>query len=244
MDSGYASSYLRLYQEHWWWRAREASVLDELVRLNPSGCWGRILDVGCGDGLFFPRLAKLGAVEGVEANASIISACDRPDGYIHIADFGERFRPGKSYDLILMLDVLEHLPDPIGALRHAARLLRSEGTLLVTVPAFNLIWTRHDDLNEHIVRFTRSSLERMLSSGGFVVRQSRYMYHWLFGAKLVLRGFQMMIPKRSGIPQIPSPCINRALIALCKLERKLVGVLNPPFGSSLMVIAAPASSVA
>jgi SAM-dependent methyltransferase len=244
VDSGYASSYRRLYQEHWWWRSREGAVLDELARLNSSGRWGRILDVGCGDGLFFPKLARLGAVEGVEPNGSIISAYDRPDGHIHLAAFDEGFQPGKLYDLILMLDVLEHLPDPIGALRRAECLLKPEGTLIVTVPAFNLLWTRHDDLNEHIVRFTRSSLKRVLSSGGFVVRRSRYTYYWLFGAKLVVRGLQVVMPGGSRIPKIPPPCVNRTLIALCGLERKLLGGLNPPFGSSLLVVAAPASAAA
>ena len=82
MDPEYGALYRELYERHWWWRAREAVILDELSRLRPAGDWGRILDVGCGDGLFFPRLSELGEVVGVEPEAALLS--DRPrEGEIH-----------------------------------------------------------------------------------------------------------------------------------------------------------------
>ena len=73
MDLDYGKQYRLLFERHWWWRAREVVILDELHRLKPDGSWGNILDVGCGDGLFFPRLAELGEVEGVEPEASLLS---------------------------------------------------------------------------------------------------------------------------------------------------------------------------
>ena len=67
MDSDYGQRYRDLYERHWWWRAREGLVLREIARIRPPGGSWRVLDVGCGAGLFFDRLAGLGAsVEGVE----------------------------------------------------------------------------------------------------------------------------------------------------------------------------------
>ena len=68
MDTAYARRYGQLYARHWWWRAREAYLVAQLRRLRPPQGWRRILDVGCGDGLFFPRLRELGdVVAGVGA---------------------------------------------------------------------------------------------------------------------------------------------------------------------------------
>ena len=63
MDLDYGKQYRLLFERHWWWRAREVVILDELHRLKPDGSWGNILDVGCGDGLFFPRLAENGGAK-------------------------------------------------------------------------------------------------------------------------------------------------------------------------------------
>jgi 2-polyprenyl-3-methyl-5-hydroxy-6-metoxy-1,4-benzoquinol methylase len=66
MDVDYAQIYPQLFARHWWWRSRETVILDELQRLAPDSRWGTILDVGCGEGLFFETLSQFGEVEGVE----------------------------------------------------------------------------------------------------------------------------------------------------------------------------------
>ena len=96
MREDYALAYRRLYQEHWWWRAREALLVRELsrLRLPPSG--GRLLDVGCGDGLFFERLAEFGAVEGVEPRGTGLADCARVAGERE----AQVLRPGEGGGLV------------------------------------------------------------------------------------------------------------------------------------------------
>src|SRR2546426_4518668 len=65
-------------RRHWWWRARERLILDVLRRLRPGAGWSAILDVGCGDGLFFERLAEFGPVEGVERSEEHTSELQSP----------------------------------------------------------------------------------------------------------------------------------------------------------------------
>lgn len=236
MDLDYGKQYRLLFERHWWWRAREVVILDELHRLKPDGSWGNILDVGCGDGLFFPRLAELGVVEGVEPEASLLSEKGTRGRTIHRVPFDESFDPGKRYNLILMLDVLEHLRDPTAALQCAERLLKPGGTFLITVPAFMLLWTSHDVLNQHVTRFTRSSFASTAAGSGLSLEKSEYFFHWLFPAKLAARVGELVRGATPKTPRIPAAPINRLLSWICRVERRLLRPLHLPFGGSLLVI--------
>ena len=66
MDDGYGARYRELFERHWWWRARERVILRALEEHRPPKGWRTVLDVGCGDGLFFDRLSELDGVELVD----------------------------------------------------------------------------------------------------------------------------------------------------------------------------------
>ena len=166
MRNDYLERYRELYQQHWWWRAREKLILKTLRAHQPPGGWKRILDVGCGDGLLFDHLAPFGEVEGVEPSVASVSEHGPHRSQIHVCPFDENFQPGKQFGLILMLDVLEHLTDPAAALARALALLTPEGMLLVTVPAFNAAWTNHDLVNEHVTRYTRRTFRTVARQAG------------------------------------------------------------------------------
>lgn len=239
MDSNYAANYRRLHEQHWWWRSREEIVLALLRDLNPGCVNQRILDVGCGDGLMFDKLAEFGAVEGVEIDGSIVSPENPWRDAIHIAPFDEAFQPGRTYHTILMLDVLEHLPDPAAALRHALGLLTPRGKLVITVPAFPLLWTNHDELNDHFTRYTRGSF-RQLIDGVARIRQDRYLFHWLFLAKLLVRAKETLVPTYPQPPRVPPRWLNGLLYGLTRWEQQGLGRLNLPWGGSYLAVVEPA----
>jgi len=234
MDAEYAREYRDLYERHWWWRAREALVLRTLRRLRAGRGPGRILDVGCGDGLFFGRLAELGEVEGLEADPSLLSADSPHRARITVAPFDEGFQPGHRYALVLMLDVLEHLPDAEGALRHARSLLEPDGRLVVTVPAFQWLWTHHDELNRHYVRYTRATLAEVARRAGLRMEESRYFFHWTVPGKLAVRAKERLLGP-GGPERVPAAPVNRALYLLSRAEQ----AIRLPFGTSLLAVLAP-----
>ncbi len=242
MRSDYGQRYRELYERHWWWRAREAVILDVLRQHRPPQGWGRILDVGCGDGLFFEPLSQFGEVEGVEAAAELVDLELVRSGRVHICPFDHRFQSGKRYSLILMLDVLEHLSDPEAALGHALSLLEPDGLLLVTVPAFMVLWTNHDVLNAHLARFTKKSFSELAGRAGLRVQSSRYFFSWLFPAKLAARLGQHLFRNQPKLPMIPPRWVNEALYKLSRLEERTLGAWHCPFGSSLMVMGSKAAS--
>lgn len=237
MDSAYGQKYRDLYETHWWWRCREQVILAELHRLRPSQSWGRILDVGCGDGLFFPRLSELGEVEGVEPDETLVTAHPAAVPPIYRVAFDDHFQPGKQYGLILMLDVLEHLDEPAKALSRAQQLLKPQGILLLTVPAFQSLWTQHDVLNQHRTRYTIKSFTSMAKGSGLTVLDQRYFFSWLFAAKLAQRGLEKLLKSKPVPPSVPPAWLNRSLERISLLEYRILRLLHPPIGSSLLIIA-------
>ena len=236
MDSDYGQVYARLYREHWWWRAREEFLMDMFAHL-PLAPQPRVLDIGCGDGLFFDRLIKLGArVEGLESSAELVSAATRQRYPIHLGPFDESFVPDQRYDLVLMLDVLEHLPQPLSALRQAAALLEPKGYLVITVPAFLMLWTAHDVLNHHLTRYTRRTLATLVAQAPLEICQQRYFFHWLAPLKLLTRCKERLWQTPPQPPRIAPRWLNAGLIGLSRLEARCFSRHPLPFGSSLAMV--------
>ena len=239
MDSDYGARYRDLFQRHWWWRARERVILDTLRTHEPATGWRNVLDVGCGDGLFFDALARLPGVqlvEGVEPGAALVSPDGAHRARIHVAPFDASFDLGRRYSLIVMLDVLEHLPDPAAALRHGLSLLEPTGVFLATVPAFNALWTRHDDLNHHYTRYDKRSFGRLAAEAGLRVDRARYFFHWTALAKVATRVKEALVAGAPASPSVPPAPVNRALYTVSRLEERLLGGMALPFGSSLLVV--------
>lgn len=234
MEPQYARKYRDLYERHWWWRAREEAIV-ELIRRRLGSSRQRILDVGCGDALFFDRLAEFGDVEGVEPNSDLVNPQGPHFNRIRIAPFDAAITASQPFSLLLMLDVLEHLDRPAEALRHANSLLAPSGALILTVPAFQVLWTNHDTVNHHRLRYRRRTLRPLLRDAGFAIQEERYWYQWTCPAKLALRLYENVIRPEPAVATVPASWLNRLLYWLSRAEQKTLGSLGVPFGSTLMV---------
>lgn len=237
MDPKYGERYRELFEKHWWWRARTELVVDTLRRLQPPQGWSSVLDIGCGDGLFFDRLAEFGEVEGVEPSAELVAPDNPHRTRIHVCPFGGNFQPGRQYSLILMLDVLEHLQDAVGALRHVTSLMAPGGTFVATVPAFMALWTNHDVLNHHFTRYTKRTLGEVVNAAGLRIREQHYLYHWTCPVKLGVRLAEAVLHPEPKPPSVPPGWMNESLYWISRLEQKTLSALPMPFGSSLLVVA-------
>jgi 2-polyprenyl-3-methyl-5-hydroxy-6-metoxy-1,4-benzoquinol methylase len=234
VNQDYGSEYAELYARHWWWRAREAILLDRIRRLDLPPA-ADILDVGCGDAVFFPALSRFGRVRGIEIDRSLI----RPDNpyrdQIHHALLGDAEYTGWQFDLITALDVIEHIEDDATAIEHLVAMLRPGGYLVLTVPAFMLLWDAHDERNHHFRRYRKAPLRKLLEPHG-TLRELRYLFHGLFFMKAGFRlangasGGQL---KQHAIPPRP---INWAMQSLCLAEQRLLGWMQIPFGTSVLAV--------
>ena len=235
MDQEYSTAYARLYREHWWWRVREEILLRKIRRILGSRTTGaRILDVGCGAGLFFDALERLGHVEGIESDALAVGQAGRWRSRIHIGELDETFQPGGGFDLILLLDVVEHVDRPAQLLGRAASLLTPTGRIMITVPAFNWLWTSHDELNHHVERYTAKEIRELMTGAGLTAIDTSYLFQSLVLPKLLVRAKEALTVHTARVPQIPSRAANIALQAWYRSEYMLAGRL--PFGSSVLAI--------
>ncbi|MBT3889883.1 MAG: class I SAM-dependent methyltransferase [Planctomycetaceae bacterium] len=196
-----------------------------------------ILDVGCGDGLFFPALSQFGNVTGVESDTEIVDPAGEFFEQIHIGQFDDSYQPHKQFQWITMLDVIEHIPDATSALQLASALLTDDGKVLITVPAFNLLWTKHDDFNHHQTRYNKRLLKRQTTAAGLKIINMHYFYHWTFAAKLLVRLKESIVTAPPASAQVPATWVNKTCQTLCQIEQRFITPLRLPFGSSLFAIA-------
>jgi SAM-dependent methyltransferase len=241
MDPKYGERYRDLFERHWWWRARSRLIVDLLRRLEPAQHWKTILDIGCGDGLFFPALAQFGDVEGVEPFAELVNPANPYRNRISTGPFDEHYRPDKQFSLILMLDVLEHIKDAATALRHAVSLLEPNGKFVITVPAFMALWTNHDVMNQHFVRYTKSSFREVAQQAGLRIDEERYLYHWTCPVKLGIGLTERVLRTDPRPAEVPSFAVNESLFWISRIEQKILTPLSLPFGSSLLVVGSKAN---
>src|SRR5438270_9171810 len=146
MDERLMKAMLEVDEHHWWYRGRRRIVRTELDRL-PLPDAARVLDAGCGSGRTLEELVDYGSVSGIELNpdAAAIARGRGRDGFdVRVGRLEELPWEDGTFDLITCLDVIEHTPDDRATLTSLRRVCKPGGWLLVTVPAYQALWSRHD----------------------------------------------------------------------------------------------------
>lgn len=158
-------------EHHWWYRGRRRVILAELERLAlPVGA--RVLDAGCGSGRTLQELTRFGEVSGIELDPDAADlARSRGHGEVRVGRLEELPWPDDTFDLITCLDVIEHTPDDRATLRELLRVARPDGFLLVTVPAYQALWSLHDEANHHYRRYSRRTLRAAALAAGWSVER-------------------------------------------------------------------------
>ncbi len=156
---------------------REAILIGVLRRRRPKP-GAAILDVGCGNALSFAALAEFGTVRGIEVDARLLDDSAPVRAQITTEPLGAPLYddPWWRFDVITALDVLEHIDDDRHALASMSAMLNPGGLMLITVPAFETLWDRHDEINHHRRRYTTGALKRSLAGCGVDVIELRYLF--------------------------------------------------------------------
>lgn len=225
-----------LDSRHWWYRARRDILSDLITRRFAPCANARILEIGCGTGHNLPMLGKFGRVDAVEIDATARAIASKRLGHA-VLDSPLPELPGiadKSYDLIALLDVLEHVERDCEALTRIAGKLRPDGRILMTVPAHPWMWSAHDRVNHHVRRYTRKSLAAVVEAAGLKLDMLSYFNSLLFPLAALARIAGRLTGKEDSSDELPPAPVNFLFETIFRLERHAIGRVPFPPGLSLI----------
>ena len=227
--------------ETYWWFVGRRAVIDMVLQRFGRPC-RLAVDIGCGSGRNMELLAH---------HAHVVMGLDRSPAALELAA-GHGFQTANadgqavpladcSVDLLSALDVLEHLDDDMQALAEFHRVLRPDGLLLITVPAYRFLWSEHDEALMHRRRYIASELHAKLTRSGFRVLKRSYAVFFTFFPIVFYRLFRGLFPMDPFAPkashvELPG-ALNSALIQLLRFEAWMTRKINLPWGTSIVVLA-------
>jgi SAM-dependent methyltransferase len=203
--------------DHWYYR-NKARAVERLLEGRKSRC---VLDVGAGSGFFSRHLLRRSLAE--EAWCFDIN-------YEHESDIVENGRnvhfrtrmPNAGADVVLLMDVLEHVDDDVGLLRASCEGAAPDATFLISVPAFQFMWSGHDEFLEHKRRYTLRGIEEVVRASGLHVQRGCYFYASIFPAAILVR-----------LPRKLMSAVTKPASDLRSYSPQLNGMLNAMLGAEL-----------
>lgn len=223
---------------HWWYVARRDILAKIIAReinlpINP-----RILEIGCGTGHNLEMLGQFGQVDAIEVDDDVRQiAAERLGRDVWSSPLPElKGIEHGQYDLIAILDVLEHIEADREALRGVTACLKPGGKILITVPAFPWLWSAHDIVNHHHRRYTKSTLRAAIAEAGLTLHRLDWFNSILFPLAVSARMWGKLRRKDDSDDAMPPAPLNALFRALFGFERHLIGRVPMPPGVSLLAI--------
>jgi SAM-dependent methyltransferase len=229
---------LAIDEEHWWYRGRRRVLRAELDRL-PLAPHARLLDAGCGSGRTLDELARYGRASGVDLSPEAVeTARRRGHDDVHVARIEELPFADASFDAVTCLDVVEHTPDDRATLAELLRVTRPGGLLLVTVPAYQALWSWHDEVNRHYRRYETRSLRAAARDAGWdLVTDTHFNSLLLPPAAAVRLAQRRRLRHAHSDLSLTPPSLNGVLELPLRLESRFVAAGIPlPAGLSLLAV--------
>jgi SAM-dependent methyltransferase len=223
---------------HWWYVARRNILAAVVARETTLPVDARVLEIGCGTGHNLSMLGRFGEIDAIEIDTYARDIATKRLGRPIInAPLPELTGVAEQhYDLIALLDVLEHVEDDRAALISIARRLRDDGRMLITVPQYPFMWSGHDVASHHFRRYTKRSFRAVASEAGLKIDLLQSFNSLLFplavGDRMVSK-----LTGRIGADDKPPPApLNKVFKSVFGFERYLVGRIPMPPGLSLMAL--------
>ena len=232
----------RIDETHWWFTARRKILADVIATRCSLPNDARILEIGAGTGSNLGMLSQFGNVDPVEPDDEAAELAQKRSGLSvkrGLLPNGVDLEDGR-YDLIALLDVLEHIEDDHGTLEFLKSKLAPDGKLLLAVPAMPWLWSAHDEEHHHKRRYTLGSLESVVRGAGYRTDWTSYFNFFLFPVVVGVRLIGKAFGASGGGDSLPSPAVNRVLAGIFGSERRLLRAVSLPVGVSILLVAGKA----
>lgn len=244
MNDKLLKKFNEIERAHWWWEGRR-----ELIKILISkGSPKKILDVGCGAGETLRYLEKLfpkATVYGVDNSAKAVKySMSRGHKNVVRADALKLPFKDNFFDVVLFLDVLEHIRDHQKALNEAKRVLKKGGEVIITSPALSFIWSAFDDNQGHKRRYTRREIRNLSTKANMKMNFISYFNFFLSPPIIAIR----LLSKVSAFKHLSNydrgfnydiafkHYLNSFLRKIFVSEIKLINTINYPIGISIIAV--------
>lgn len=241
MDAPLYDELHRVEQTHWWFRARR-QIVWSLVEKFSGGptCRLRVCELGCGTGGNLAGIADRHDVTGVECAPPALHLARRTlgDRVIHGHLPHDIDLPRESFDVVLLLDVLEHIQDDAASARTAVNLLRPGGILVATVPAYQWLYAPRDAHHHHVRRYSRRQFTALWEPADTETLLLSHYNALLFAPAAAARIASKFLRdnKHTGDLKTPPAMLNSLLTTTFAAESSLLGRVPLPFGLSLVAV--------
>lgn len=235
MDPSHLQELVQLEDNYWWHVAKRQLVTRLLRKHCPPP--GRLVEGGIGSGRNLVEFSQMGYdVTGFDLMPeSVQHVKNRGIEDVRVHDLGESWPVDQeSLTAVVLLDVLEHVPDPVQVLTHVHKALKPGGAVIVTVPAHPWLYSRWDEQLGHFRRYTVAEFRRHARESSFRVQWLNYWNSFTMPAAVAVRGWEKLFPRRTQ-PDFPevSSLTNRALLTAAAAERWCMNSIGVPMGLSL-----------
>lgn len=231
------------FEKTYWWHVGKKHLVKYLVEKYTKAANLNILEIGCGAGEITQDLQKYGTVLGNDVSETALAAC-RSKGFQNLlyGDINQLDLSSytKKFDLILALDVLEHIQNDMEAMQRIIKLLKPGGIFLVAVPAYKFLWSSHDEALEHKRRYTSFEIITKLKDTGFSILKNSHFVFWSFFPIALVKFLGNFLgrnayPKSSYI-ELPD-FLNNFMIKVLEFETRMIDKLYLPLGTTIVVVA-------
>jgi len=239
MQKDFYKTYFKLEKDNWWFRVRRNIVLS-LIKKYKISKEGEIFDFGCGSGYLVGYLQKLGYnVSGSDISQEAIEFGKAKDIHgLEVVQNDQIKTQNGGFEVILTLDVIEHIEDDLGAIRAIQEALKPGGTAIITVPAYQWMWGVQDEVAHHFRRYNMKSLLKLFEHTNLSVVKKSYFNTFLFLpiATVRLVSKLLKLESRESDFELNNKFINKILFTIFNIEAKLLRSLNFPFGVSILLV--------
>ena len=237
-------TYSIMYQiegHHWWFAGRRRIITGFIERIfaGRHGERPHILDVGCGTGANLEMLGEFGDAEGVDVSTDALSFCrQRGLDSVRLGEAEKLPYPDASFDIVMMISVLEHLDDDLAGLQEMRRVLKPGGRALLFVPAFMFLWGVQDDVSHHRRRYRMRQLKETVRKAGFEIERATFANITFFLPTLVGRLLMRLTRLRPASENnLTISVLNKPLGMILGAEDFWLRHLNLPIGVSAICVA-------
>lgn len=227
-------------RDYWWHKGKRLHVVSVMKKFGIRK--PKILDVGCGTGYLLKELSRYGQAFGLDKSKRSLLYCKKRGlKKIYNIDIERNIFPNVKFDIITILDVIEHIQDDKKAMINISKSLKTKGIVIVTTPAFQKLWSYWDVAAGHYRRYNTKEIKKLFRESGFTIVYMRFtnisFFVPAFTIRMIKAKFNSNNTKQHSSDFIKIPnFINSFLYLILKIEMLISFFIFIPFGLSLIIV--------